>query len=93
MGMLLRRYHNRDNSEVAGVTEQVAPKTVEVADVVVEQTETPEVEDVKSISRTEIMRMNVAEVRKFAKGQGIEDVEEKSGAELKRLLCDKLLSE
>ena len=91
MGMLLRRYHNRDNSEVAGVTEQVAPKTVEVADVVDEQT--PEVEDEKSISRTEIMRMNVAEVRKFAKGQGIEDVEEKSGAELKRLLCDKLLSE
>ena len=91
MGMLLRRYHNIDNSQVAGVTEQVAPKTVEVADVVDEQT--PEVEDEKSISRTEIMRMNVAEVRKFAKGQGIEDVEEKSGAELKRLLCDKLLSE
>ena len=91
MGMLLRRYHNRDNSEVAGVTEQVAPKTVEVADVVDEQT--PEVEDKVEISRTEIMRMNVAEVRKFAKGQGIEDVEEKSGAELKRLLCDKLLSE
>lgn len=91
MGMLLRRYHNRDNSEVAGVTEQVAPKTVEVADVVDEQT--PEVEDEISITRTEIMRMNVAEVRKFAKGQGIEDVEEKSGAELKRLLCDKLLSE
>ena len=91
MGMLLRRYHNRDNSEVAGVTEQVAPKTVEVADVVDEQT--PEVEDKVEISRTEIMRMNVAEVRKFAKGQGIEDVEEKSGAELKRLLCYKLLSE
>lgn len=91
MGMLLRRYHNRDNSQVAGVTEQVAPKTVEVADVVDEQT--PEVEDEISITRTEIMRMNVAEVRKFAKGQGIEDVEEKSGAELKRLLCDKLLSE
>ena len=91
MGMLLRRYHNRDNSEVAGVTEQVAPKTVEVADVVDKQT--PEVEDKVEISRTEIMRMNVAEVRKFAKGQGIEDVEEKSGAELKRLLCYKLLSE
>lgn len=91
MGMLLRRYHNIDNSQVAGVTEQVAPKTVEVADVVEEQT--PEVEDEISITRTEIMRMNVAEVRKFAKGQGIKDVEEKSGAELKRLLCDKLLSE
>lgn len=89
--MLLRRHHTAESNKVAGVTEKVAPKTVN--EPVEVQNDTPEVEETKELSRTEINRLTVVEARKYAESKGIEDVEEKSGAELKRILCDMLFSE
>lgn len=87
MGMLL--YMMELSKKAEGATpKEVAPKpTPEVVDEV-----KPEVEE-KSITRAEIMKMNVATVRAFAKEQGIEDADEKSGAELKRILVDKMFEE
>ena len=40
----------------------------------------------KTYTKTEIFRMSNAELQKLAKEQGIKDVEEKTGSELKKLL-------
>ena len=81
MGMLLTRYHNNNNNNMAaGATEKkVAPMP------------TPEVK--KKVTRQDIMKMNASTVRAYAETQGIKDVSEKSGAELKRILVDMMFEE
>ena len=91
MGMLMRRhYDNSFSKAAAGATSKVAPKPIkeEVKPEVKE--EKPEA---KKITRQEIMRMNVATVRAYAESQGIEGANAMSGAELKRILGDKLFEE
>lgn len=89
MSMLLRRHY--DNNRAEGATEKVAPKPTPI-----EETK-PELKDdkpeEKKIAKGDIMKMNVATVRAYAKSQGIEDADEISGAELKRILADKLFDE
>lgn len=98
MGMLMRRrYQNTDVSSfmATGATEKVAPKPTPV----IEETSTetnPEVEvkeEEKKVSRSDIMKMNVATVRAYAESQGIEGANAMSGAELKRILGNKLFEE
>lgn len=91
MGMLLKRHHEAESKKAEGATKAVAPKAVKVAEVV--EDKTPEVEEVKELSRTEINRLTANEAREYAKSKGVKDVEDKSGAELKRILCDMLFSE
>lgn len=51
------------------------------------------VEKKPKITRSDIMKMNVATVRAYAEEQGIEGANAMSGAELKRILGDKLFEE
>lgn len=87
MGMLLRRHH--DDNMAEGATSKVAPKPTpkETKPVVKEQPEE------KIITRSDIMKMNVATVRAYAESQGIEGANAMSGAELKRILGNKLFEE
>lgn len=73
----------------AEATQEVAPKPTH-------KEEKPEVKDApeeKKLTRSDIMKMNVATVRAYAKSQGIEDADDISGAELKRILENKLFEE
>ena len=89
MGMLLYMMEQQTKNMAAGATEKVAPKPTPV---VKEEKPAPKAK-VKKVSRQEIMKMNVATVRAYATEQGIEDADEYTGAELKRILCDKLFEE
>ena len=87
MGMLMRR-HYVDNMAEGATPKEVAPKPTHEIE--------PEVKDVpeeKKLTRSDIMKMNVATVRAYAKSQGIEDADDISGAELKRILENKLFEE
>ena len=94
MGMMLRRRHetNKSNSQSKGVTTlqdvNVTPKPVEDKKAVSE----PEAKKNK-VTRNDIMKMNVAQVRAYAETQGIKGANAISGAELKRQLCDKMFEE
>ena len=86
MGMLLYMMELSKNA-AEGATEKVAPKpTPEV------KKEEPKAEE-KKVTRADIMKMNAATVKAFAKEQGLKDVDDKSGAEVKRILVDKLFDE
>lgn len=91
--MLLRRHHN-DNM-AAGATEKVAPKPNLPKEVkpVVENTAVEAEPEEKKITRSDIMKMNVATVRAYAETQGIKGANAMSGAELKRILGNKLFEE
>ena len=89
MGMLLYMMEQQNDNKAAGATEQVAPKPNLVKKPEVKE-EKPEE---KKITKGDIMKMNVATVRAYAESQGVENVSEKSGAELKRILCDKMFEE
>ena len=87
MGMLLYMMEQQRKNMAEGATQAVAPMpNPEV------KKESPSENKVK-VTRQDIMKMNVATVREYAKEQGIEDADEKSGAELKRILVDKLFEE
>ena len=91
MGMLLYMMDmSRKNIDMAaGATDKVAPKPTPI----VKEAEEikPEVkEEEKKITRSDIMKMNVATVRAYAESQGIEGANAMSGAELKRILGNKL---
>lgn len=89
--MLMRRHYDTF-SMAAGATEQVAPKPTHDKEI-----KKPEVKETKpeekKITRADIMKMNVATVRAYAETQGIEGANAMSGAELKRILGDKLFEE
>ena len=85
MGMLLWMMEQQMKEKAAGATEQVAPKpTPEVVE---------EVKEEKAVTRGDIQKMNVATVRAYAESQGIEGANAMSGAELKRILGDRLFEE
>ena len=92
MGMMLRRRHetNKSNSQSKGVTtlQDVTPKPVEDKKAVSE----PEAKKNK-VTRNDIMKMNVAQVRAYAETQGFKGANAMSGAELKRQLVDKMFEE
>lgn len=50
----------------------------------------PSEEEKHTVSKTEINRMSTANLRTFATEQGIDNAEELTGAELKKLLIEKL---
>lgn len=92
--MLMRRHF--DNKAKGATETKVAPKPVPKKEPVVEvKVDTQEKPEVKkpSHSRMEIMRMNVATVRAYAEEQGIENANTMSGAELKRILVNKMFEE
>ena len=90
MGMLLRRNHG--NAKPMTDTEQTQ-RAVENTAPVVEKVEAKKEKPAKKPSRVEIMRMNVATVRAYAEEQGIEGASAMSGAELKRILVNKMFEE
>ena len=97
MGMLLYMMEQQNkenkNNKAVGVAKQATPKPVtkkEPEKKVVQETKKPEI---KKPSRVEIMRMNVATVREYAESQGIENANTMSGAELKRILVNKMFEE
>ena len=93
MGMLLYmadlERQKQKQTQAQGAAKKAAPKPV------VETEKKPEKkqEDAKKPSRVEIMRMNVATVREYATKQGIEGANAMSGAELKRILVNKMFEE
>lgn len=90
MSMLLRRHYAENTAE--GATEKVAPKpTTQIQEI--PPTVKEDMPEEKKITRQDVMKMNVATVRAYAKSQGIGDVDEKSGAELKRILVNKMFEE
>lgn len=90
MGMLLRRRLDH-KATVATTLEAVAPMpTHETKVEVAKETETKKP---RKANRNEIMRMNVATIRAYAEEQGIEGASAMSGAELKRILVNKLFEE
>jgi hypothetical protein len=98
MSMLLRRHYN---DTVEGATREVAPKPKPTPKPEPEKVEVVEVEETvkedkpeeKRLTRADIMKMNVATVRAYAEEQGIKGANAMSGAELKRILGDKLFEE
>ena len=94
MGMLLKRYHettSTDNTQRA--VENTAPVVADVKETETAKPAPVKKAKAKKASRVEIMRMNVATVRAYAEEQGIEGANAMSGAELKRLLVNKMIEE
>ena len=95
MGMLLYMMEMSRKEQAKGATEMVAPKPITEPSPKVE--EKPEVKnevvEEKKVTRADIMKMNVATVRAYAESQGIKGANAMSGAELKRILGDKLFEE
>lgn len=96
MGMLLymadlerqKKAQAQENRAEGATTKKVAPKPVPNA-----EEKKPEEDKNKKPSRMEIMRMNVATVREYATKQGIEGANAMSGAELKRILVNKMFED
>ena len=87
--MLLYMMEMSQKNKAAGASKQDAPKpTIKEPEVVKE--DKPEE---KQVTRSDIMKMNVATVRAYAEEQGIEGANAMSGAELKRILGNKLFEE
>jgi len=94
MSMLLRRHY--DNSTAEGATEQVAPKPTPIKETSTKPekaTEEKKKPAERKLTRSEIMKMNVSKVRAYAEKQGIKGANAMSGAELKRILGDRLFEE
>ena len=89
--MLLRRYYV---NTAKGATQKVAPTpTLEETKPEVKKEVVKEKPEEKKLTRSDIMKMNVAQVRAYAEEQGIKDANAMSGAELKRILGDRLFEE
>lgn len=73
------------NNKAEGATAKVAPKPT--------PEKVKEEETAKQVTRADIMKMNATTVKAFAKEQGLDDVDDKSGAEVKRILIDKMFEE
>lgn len=91
--MLMRR-HYVDNMAEGATPKEVAPKpTHETKPEVKEVNVKEDMPEEKKLTRSDIMKMNVAQVRAYAESQGIEEASAMSGAELKRILGNKLFEE
>lgn len=94
MGMLLymmEMSQKQNNTAASGAKEAPSKPTREVE--VKEKEEPKAAEPEKKITRSDIMKMNVATVRAYAEEQGIKGANAMSGAELKRILGDRLFEE
>ena len=94
MGMLLylMEMSQKEKAEAARGADKAPSKPIPVP----EKTETEEKKPeskVKKYTKSEIMKMNVATVRAYAETQGIKGANAMSGAELKRILGNKLFEE
>ena len=89
MGMLLRRRLDDVKAKGATTLTEVAPAPIPV----VEEVKPVVKKKPRKASRQDIMKMNVATVRAYAEEQGIEGANAMSGAELKRLLVNKMFEE
>ena len=93
MGMLLYMMDmERKNRAASGANTAPSKPTHEEIKPEKKVEEKPKAEE-KKISRSDIMKMNVATVRAYAEKQGIKGANAMSGAELKRILGDKLFEE
>lgn len=95
MGMLLymmEQQNKENNKKAAGVAKQATPKPVSKKEPE-KKVEVEVAQETKKPTRMEIMRMNVATVREYAESQGIENANTMSGAELKRILVNKMFEE
>ena len=89
MGLLLYMMEmSQKNKKAEGATDEVAPKPVSKPEVVEQEQPEP-----KKPTRADIMKMNVSTVRAYAEEQGIEGANAMSGAELKRILVNKMIEE
>lgn len=88
MGMLL---YMMETQNKAAATKEVAPKPVSKEPEVVEAKQAEP--EPKKVTRAEIMKMNVSAVRAYAMEQGIEGANAISGAELKRMLVNKMFED
>jgi len=99
MGTLLRRYYGDINSNTAASGAVKAPskptpiEKPEVEEKDIEKVKVEKKPEEKKLTRSEIMKMNVATVRAYAEKQGIKGANAMSGAELKRILGNKLFEE
>lgn len=91
MGMLLYMMELQAKEAAQKAASKPIPKEEPKPEVKKVKQEKPE--EVKKPSRMEIMRMNVATVREYATSQGIEGANAMSGAELKRILVNKMFEE
>lgn len=91
MGMLLYMMELQAKEAAEKTASKPIPKEEPKPEVKKVKQEKPEEE--KKPSRMEIMRMNVATVREYATSQGIEGANAMSGAELKRILVNKMFEE
>ena len=92
MGMLLYMMElSRKNAVESGA--DVAPSKPIPKPKVENKPEVKEEAEKPKMTRSEIMKMNVAQVRAYAEEQGIKGANAMSGAELKRILGDKLFEE
>ena len=93
MGMLLRRRQFDNTAKGATTLNEVAPMPTHTEPEKKEKVVDKEKKPAKKVGRVDIMRMNVATVRAYAEEQGIEGASAMSGAELKRILVNKLFDE
>ena len=89
MGMLLYMMELQAKEAAQKAASKPAPKEEPKPEVKQEEPK----EEVKAITRAEIMKMNVSTVRAYATEQGIEGANAMSGAELKRILVNKMIEE
>lgn len=82
MGMMLRRYHNR--YKVTEEAPSVTPSYTEEADKTTVETVTD-----SGYTKTDINRMSKEELVTLAIAQRIENAEELSGTEIKKILIEK----
>lgn len=90
MGMMSRRnkkYRESLKNVVKKETEVKTEVKTEVNKVVAEE---PKEEEKAFYTKTDIMTMNVANLRTLAKEQGIENADNTSGAKLKEMLVEKM---
>ena len=96
MGMLLYMMEQQNkenkNNKAAGVAKQATPKPVSKKEPE-KKVKVEVAQEAQKPTRMEIMRMNVATVREYAESQGIENANTMSGAELKRILVNKMFED
>lgn len=84
----IKELSGRGNRQKMPVIEFVKDKAKQVE--IVENVEEVSVEKETVYTKTDINRMSVQDLRTLAMAQGFEDVEENTGAELKKMLIEKL---
>ena len=93
MGMLLYMMEQQSKEKAKGVAKKATPAPFSQSKPEKKERQETPVAEAKKPTRVEIMKMNVATVRAYAETQGVEGANAMSGAELKRLLVNKMIEE